>query len=354
MEKKEALVHGGDWAGYQMEYGTMPLDFSANISPLGMPEGIKNAIRDAIEMAERYPDPLCRELTEAIARNEDVPEAYCLCGNGAADLIFRVVSAVQPKKALLTAPCFAEYEQALRTIGCAVKKYVLKAENEFRLDEGFLECMTEDVDLIFLCEPNNPTGVTSSREFLKRVLDRCEDIGALLVLDECFNDFLDEPEKHTMKEELQKSKNLLILRAFTKMYAMAGVRLGYCLSSDEMLIEDVREAGQPWAVSVLAQAAGLAALQEDAYVTTVRKLIQKERKWLKEQLKRLHLCVIEAEANYILFQSEKELIQPLRKKGILLRSCGNYDGLDETWYRMAVRTHDENEKLILAMKEVLT
>lgn len=210
------------------------------------------------------------------------------------------------------------------------------------------------MDIVFLCEPNNPTGVTSSREFLKRVLKRCEDIGTLLVLDECFNDFLDEPEMHTMKEELQKSKNLLILKAFTKMYAMAGVRLGYCLSSDEDLLDGMHEAGQPWAVSVLAQEAGLAALQEDAYVTTVRNLIREERKWMKEQLRGLHLRVIEAEANYILFQSEKELIQPLKEKGILLRSCGNYVGLDETWYRTAVRSHEENEKLILAMKEVLT
>ena len=105
---------------------------------------------------------------------------------------------------------------------------------------------------------------------------------------------------------------------------------------------------------VLAQEAGLAALQEDAYVTTVRNLIREERKWMKEQLRGLHLRVIEAEANYILFQSEKELIQPLKEKGILLRSCGNYVGLDETWYRTAVRSHEENEKLILAMKEVLT
>ena len=203
MEKKKALVHGGDWAGYQEEYGTMPLDFSANISPLGMPEGVRGAIIDAISSADRYPDPLCRELTEEIALKEGVPAEYCLCGNGAADLIFRVVLAMKPKKTLLTAPCFAEYEQALRTVGCVVKKYALKEENEFSLDEGFLECMTEDVDMVFLCEPNNPTGIISLREFIKQVLKRCEEIGALLVLDECFNDFLDEPEAHTMKKRVE-------------------------------------------------------------------------------------------------------------------------------------------------------
>ena len=154
--------------------------------------------------------------------------------------------------------------------------------------------------------------------------------------------------------ELAEYPNLLILKAFTKMYAMAGIRLGYCLCSDEKLLGKMRQAGQPWAVSSLAQAAGLAALKEDAYVEQVRNLIQKERFWLKEELRGFGLRVIDGEANYVLFQSKKELVQPMREKGILLRSCGNYKGLDDTWFRIAVRTHAENERLILALKEVLS
>ena len=353
MEKKKLLTHGGDWAGYQAEYGCQPLDFSANISPLGLPEGIQKAITEAIPMADRYPDPLCRELTAAIAEKENVSETCCLCGNGAADLIFRVASAVKPKKALLTVPCFAEYEQALDTVGCQTEHYVLQSEWDFRLNEDFLEYITKDTDMVFLCEPNNPTGVTTDRKFLLEILEKCREVGAILVLDECFNDFLDEPQEHTLKMELAKYPNLLILKAFTKMYAMAGVRLGYCLCDDEKLLEDMRRAGQPWAVSSLAQAAGLAALKEDAYVERVRNLIQKERFWLKEELRGFGLRVIDGEANYILFQCKKELVQPMREKGILLRSCGNYKGLDDTWMRIAVRTHAENERLILAMEEVL-
>lgn len=353
MEKKKPLTHGGDWAGYQAEYGHQPLDFSANISPLGLPEGIQKAIMEAIPMADRYPDPLCRELTAAIAEKENIPETYCLCGNGAADLIFRVAAAVKPEKALLTAPCFAEYAQALDMVDCKTEHYILQAERDFRLDADFLEFIKADTDIVFFCEPNNPTGVTTDRELLLQILEKCREVNAVLVLDECFNDFLDEPEMHTLKAELVAYPNLLILKAFTKMYAMAGVRLGYCLSSNEALLEHMRQAGQPWAVSSLAQAAGLAALQEDTYVASVRKLIQKERFWLKEKLRSFGLCVIDGEANYILFQSKKELIQPMREKGILLRSCGNYKGLDDTWFRIAVRTHAENERLILTMKEIL-
>lgn len=350
---KKILIHGGDWAGYLAEYRQQPLDFSANISPLGMPAGVRDAIAAAIPTADRYPDPLCRELSAAIGEKEGVPAAYCLCGNGAADLIFRAVLAAKPKKALLPAPCFAEYAQALETVGCKIERYFLREEQEFRLDAGFPEKIQPDVDMVFLCEPNNPTGVTSSREFLRRVLEKCRKAGAVLVLDECFHDFLDAPEEHTMKGELAAFPNLLILRAFTKLYAMAGVRLGYCLSANGAFLERMRQAGQPWAVSALAQAAGLAALREDAYAAEVRALICTERAWLKEELKKLGLRVIDGEANYLLFQSEKPLAEPLRAKGILLRDCGNYIGLDATWHRTAVRTHKENERLIQTLGEVL-
>lgn len=353
MKETKMLTHGGDWAGYQAEYGCQPLDFSANISPLGLPKGIQQAIIDAIPHADRYPDPLCRALTAAIAEKEGISQTALLCGNGAADLIFRVVAALRPKKALLPAPCFAEYEQALGTVDCEVKRYFLPEEKDFHLDTDFLENITADIDMVFLCEPNNPTGLTSERELLLRILEKCKAVGAVLVLDECFNDFLEQPEAHTMQAALEEYPNLLILKAFTKMYAMAGVRLGYCLCADAALLEKMRQAGQPWAVSSLAQAAGLAALQENAYVQAVRKLITTERFWLQEELQRLGLRIIAGEANYILFQSKTELILPMKQRGILLRSCGNYHGLDDTWYRIAVRTHAENERLIAAMQEVL-
>lgn len=351
---KQALIHGGNWADYQAEYGCQPLDFSANISPLGMPAGIRRAIIEAIPMAERYPDPLCRKLTAAIMAKEGLSFGHCLCGNGAADLIFRLVTAVQPKKALLTAPCFAEYEQALRAVGCTVERYVLRKEKEFRLQTDFLEYIRPDIDMVFLCEPNNPTGITTPRAFLRQILQRCKETGTMLVLDECFNDFLEEPEEHTMKAFLREYPNLFLLKAFTKMYAMAGVRLGYCLFSDDALAEKLWQAGQPWAVSALAQAAGLAALQEEAYVRKVRALLSEERKRMQKELRNLGFYVINGEANYLLFRSERALAEPLRKKGILLRGCGNYYGLDDSWYRTAVRTHAENERLLLALKEVLT
>lgn len=353
MKQECGLVHGGDWAGYEKTYGKPPLDFSANISPLGLPEGVRQAVTAALSTADRYPDPLCRELTAAIARKEGVPERWCLCGNGAADLIFRAVYGLKPKKALVTAPAFAEYEGALQAAGCAVERHLLLAERDFCLEKDFLKKIQSEVDLVFLCQPNNPTGLTVERPFLEEILERCRRAGAVLVLDECFVDFLDAPEAYTMIGELEGAEHLLILKAFTKLYAMAGIRLGYCLCSCEELLENMRQAGQPWGVSSLAQAAGLAALGEREYVSQVRTLISAERPWLTERLAALGLRVLPGKANYLLFQSSWPLGEFMEERGFLLRNCGNYPGLDHSWYRMAVRTHAENEALVKALEEVL-
>lgn len=346
-------THGGDWAGFALAHGCLPLDFSANISPLGVPRGVQEALREAAGQADRYPDPLCRELRGALSEHEGVPAEWILCGGGAADLIFRAVLALGPGRALVTAPAFGEYEAALESVGCAVERYALRPEEDFRLRPDILGKITPETDLVFLCEPNNPTGVTTPRPLLLRILERCRETGTRLVVDECFGDFLDEPELHTLKGALADFPNLLILKAFTKLYGMAGVRLGYALCEDTELLERMRRAGQPWAVSSLAQAAGVAALKETDYVRQVRALIAAERPRLAEQMERLGLRVVPGEANYLLFRSETPLDASLGQRGILLRCCGNYAGLDGTWYRAAVRTRAENQRLIAALEEVL-
>ena len=350
MEQK--LTHGGDWAGFAAQYGGTPLDFSANISPLGLPEGVRAAVIDSLAQADSYPDPLCRALGQAIGGAEGADPDWCLCGSGAADLIYRAVLAKGPARALVTAPAFSEYEAALDLVRCKTDRSPLREEEDFGLDEGFLEAVGPETDMVFLCQPNNPTGRAVPRTLLERVLERCRAVNALLVVDECFCDFLDDPGAFTMKGLLGKYPNLLILKAFTKLYAMAGLRLGYCLCSDGALLEGMRAAGQPWAVSGPAQAAGIAALRETEYVQAVRALIQTERPRLAGELARLGFRVIPGEANYLLFYTKTPLIQPLRERGILLRDCGNYHGLEAGWYRTAVRTAEENRRLIAALEEI--
>lgn len=348
------LTHGGDWYGFQAEHGDRPfLDFSANVSPLGMPSGVQLAIRAAIPQADRYPDPLCRSLRDALAAHCGVPAEWILCGNGAADLIWRAVLALHPRRALVTAPAFAEYEAALAAAGCRVDRYLLRSEQDFALDEGFLARIRHGVDLVFLCQPNNPTGVAVPRPLLYRIAEKCRAVGARLILDACFTDFMDDPETASLQDRLADWPWVLELRAFTKLYAMAGVRLGWCLCADTRLLARMQACGQPWAVSALAQAAGEAALEEQLYVTSVRALILSQRGRLADGLRALGLRVVPGQANFLLFQSPVPLLEPLRQKGILLRSCGNYTGLDDSWYRCAVRTGPENDILLQALEEVL-
>lgn len=347
------LVHGGDWAGFQLEYGAPPLDFSSNVSPLGVPAGVRDAVAVAICAADRYPDPLCREVRRAIAGAEQVPADWCLCGNGSADLIYRAVLARRPRLALVTAPTFGEYGAALGLAGCRVEQYPLKEENGFVLREDFLDAITPETDMVFLCEPNNPTGRTTPKPLLHSILDRCGETGTLLIVDECFGGFLADPAAHTLRGMLGDCPDLLLLKAFTKLYALAGLRLGYCLCGNGPLLDAMRLSGQPWAVSSPAQAAGIAALRETDYVHRARELIAAERPRLALELTRLGFRVIPGEANYLLFHTPAALLEPLRRRGILLRGCGNYSGLDDGWYRAAVRTAEENRQLVAALEEIV-
>ena len=347
------LVHGGDYVGYREKYGRDAVDFSANVSPLGMPTAVAQAIGEAAYHADRYPDPLCRELCAAIARAESVPAEWVLCGNGAADLIFRLALSVRPRRALILAPTFAEYAAALETAGCEICRYELSEQNDFALTPEFANAIDENVDMVFLCQPNNPTGQVANRALMRQILNKCQAMGAWLAVDECFLDFLPDGDAYTMMRELGGAENLFILKAFTKLYGMAGVRLGYGFCADETLLARMQNAGQPWAVSSLAQAAGIAALEQTEYVEQVRLLIEKERPYLQAGLQALGLRVISGKANYLLFRATRTLGEEMERRGVVLRGCGNYPGLDDTWYRTAVRTRRENDILLQTLREVL-
>ncbi len=337
--------HGGDWAGFREESGGgSPLDFSANISPLGVPQSVQRAVCAAAPEADRYPDPECRELRRAIAEQEGVAPEQVLCGNGAADLIWRTAFALRPKRALLQTPAFSEYEAALRAVDVPIEYDALSAKNDFAPTEGLLKKIPAD-GLVFLAQPNNPTGRLFPWDLLLRTAQLCRERNTVLVLDECFLPFTDETDC------LAGAENVLVLKAFTKIYGMAGLRLG-CLIGDETLLRRIGQAGPPWSVSSVAQAAGLAALFDTEYVKSVRRVIRAGRPYLFDGLSELGFHVVPGEANFLLFSSDRPLLDPLKARGILLRPCANFRGLSDRWYRTAVRTHSENEMLLQALQEV--
>lgn len=346
------LIHGGDIAGFVEEFGRLPLDFSANVSPFGLPSAVRQAAMDALAVADQYPDPLCRNLGQSIANFEHCSPNQVLCGNGAADLIFRLAWAKRPKQALLLAPTFAEYGIALAQTGCSIQHFLLEKSNNFQISADILDFITPEIDIFFLCQPNNPTSALCSKDLMVQILERCEATGTLLVVDQCFCEFLDNPEEFTLDSHL-KSPNLLILKAFTKIYAMAGLRLGYCLSSNGDLLQSMAQAGQPWGVSCVAQQAGIAALKQVDYVNQIKEFLKTERPFLATNLAKIGCTVFPPSANFIFFQSVPDLDARLRKKGILIRSCANYQGLEPGYFRIAVRTHSENLRLLKAVQEVL-
>ncbi len=339
--------HGGDV--YTQE---ILLDFSANTNPLGTPQGVLDAITQALGDLFHYPDPYCRALVEAIAQYEAVEERLILCGNGAAELIYAYCEALRPKKIAELAPTFAEYSLAAEHFGAQVTRYFLRRENDFSLDAGFLEFLQrERPEVVFLCNPNNPTGRTVAPALMEEILRFCKKTGIRLFVDECFLELCEGGE--SLKSRLPDNPQLFLLKAFTKNYALAGLRLGYCLSSDGALLKKMSEAVQPWNVSLLAQAAGVAALREREFLQKSKALIHAERLWLKSELEALGFWVCPASANYLLFSAPEALREKLRAKKIAIRSCANYCGLGPGWYRSAVRLPEENRALIQAIKEVL-
>lgn len=353
-ECKKGFLHGGDLQGAAEKSGRRPselLDFSANINPLGMPPGVREAVLESLEQSLFYPDPFCRRLRKELAEYTGQKTEHILCGSGGADLIYRLVYALRPKKALVTAPAFAEYEEALAQTGTEIVFHEL---GESPVTETFLEKLSPDLELVFLCNPNNPTGLLTEKALIRELLERSRKLGIRVLLDECFLDFVPEEKAYTASDLLEEYPNLVILKSFTKLFAIPGLRLGYALCSDTELLLRMQKAGQPWAVSEPAQAAGIAALKAEGFQEETVRLVQRERAFLKKALEDLGFHVLDGQANYLCFRAEgdRNLTERLLNEGILLRSCGNYRGLGEDYYRTAVRGREENERLLAALGKV--
>lgn len=355
MRHSEALPpHGGDIETFVECYGCRPLDFSVNTNPYGISPAAKEAAVGALDHADRYPDPHCRALAEKLARRNGVEPGAVLVGNGASDAIFRLMRALAPRTALVCVPTFSEYEAACVRVGCEVRKHQLDPERGYVLDEGILDEIA-GIDAVFLCEPNNPTGRVDDPALLRRVMDRCRAEGCTMIVDECFNGFLADPEAASLRSLLAKNPHLVIIDAFTKTHGMAGLRLGYALCADEKLMDAARAAGVPWSVSVLAQEAGCAALDDEGHVRRARELIARERPRLAEGLSQAGLAVLPSEANYLLARSPvPDLPTLLAQKGVMVRDCGTYEGLPDGCIRFAVRLPKENDRLIEAVREALS
>ena len=332
------------------------LDFSANINPLGMPESLKQAMIENLACAERYPDVEYQQLHQALAAHHGVPASWILAGNGETESIFTLVHGLKPRRAMVVAPGFAEYRRALETIDCQIETYALREEDGWQLTERILSSLTTELDCLFLCTPNNPTGLLPERALLDAIAARCRTLGIALILDEAFIDFIaDEPG---FIADLKHNPHVWVLRSLTKFYAIPGLRLGYVLNGDERAVARLRKHQMPWSINAFAALAGERVLNDHDYQQATLCWLAREGQRLYQALDEIDgLTVYPGRANYLFLRCERadiELQYALLQQRVLIRSCANYPGLDGRYSRVAVRSEAENQRLLAALRQVLS
>lgn len=342
--------HGGNI--YQMEriYKRKFIDFSANINPLGLPHRIKEAIYENFEHILHYPDIEAEDVTKKIARYWGVKKENILIGNGSAQLIYLIALAFKPDTTIIPVPTFCEYERAVRAVKSRISFLKLKERNGFRLDLS----RVGNSDMLFLCNPNNPTG--------NIILDDYRAIQNLpnksIVVDEAFMDFLPDEKRHTLIRKAQRDKRIIVLRTFTKFFALPGLRIGYIVAEKD-IIARLKQYQPPWSINSLAQLAAVLTLEDRRHAKKSLSLIKEERRFLFSQISKIRkLHPYPSLTNFLLIKiKDKKLTSSfLRKrlisKGILIRDCSNFRGLNNKFIRIAVRLHRENLRLVEALEEV--
>lgn len=362
------------------------LDYSSNINPYGIPESLKRKITENLEVLERYPDPDYVELRQKLANMNKVNLSDIILGNGATEIIFLFMKVINPKKILIVSPTFGEYERAVKAtkipgdtvnLSCSngdnknienkkieIGYFELKESDDFKLNIGNLKNELENkYDLLIICNPNNPTGKFLKLAQTEEILKECNKYDTKLFIDEAFIEFLEDEMKESIINTEENKKNLFVTRAFTKFFAIPGLRLGYGMYFDKELEKKISEKKEPWSVNNIAEMAGLTVLDDAEYIEKTLKWIAEEKKYMYEKLNEISgMKVYETEVNFITGKIDEKLfseglnVKILREKmleqGILIRDASNFKFLDERFFRLAIKDRASNERVIEAMKEI--
>jgi L-threonine-O-3-phosphate decarboxylase len=356
-------VHGAEVLGAAEESGLFPqdiLDFSSSVNPLGPSKKALEAAKKAFSQIAAYPDSNSNELRQVIAGHfSGLRKGNVVVGNGSTELMYLFAEVFLKKgdKAVMPAPTFGEYESAVRKTG-EIPKFV-KLGKTFNIEEEVFKRELADAKLVFLCTPNNPTSKLIPQETLKSIIEAALEQDTFVFLDEDFLEFVENEKALTMIGKINKYPNLFILRSFTKIFGLTGLRVGYGIANEE-IINVLSCAKIPWNVNCLAQAAAVAALKDEEHLRVTRELIKKEKAWLRGEFEKFGSFKFSApDANFFFIDIRKsgltatEIKNKMLKQGILIRDCTSFKGLDEFYIRVAVKTHVENELLIDAFKGII-
>ena len=346
------MGHGGD-----IYRNKVKLDLSVNLNPLGMPEEIAGAIRRSIERAGVYPDLIQEDIRAAIAAASGISPDHVWAGCGASELILGSIRAIAPKEALLFEPCFSGYRHALDAAGCHVTSRILSEESGFCITEEDVKAIGEDTDIVFVCDPANPSGVNMDDGVLAALLDRAGRFGAAVILDESFYLLSDKaypnPQRRS-RELLSKYGNLCIIRSLTKILAVPGIRAGYVMSSPEN-IRLIAAQLPEWNLHVVSEEVirtGIGIAADRDFISRTHSVICEERARFENELGGRGYRVISGNTSYILFKGPEDLYERLLAVGILIRDCSDLCGLEKGWYRIAVKSREENDRFIQTLREI--
>ncbi|MDE1861385.1 MAG: threonine-phosphate decarboxylase [Thaumarchaeota archaeon] len=346
-----AVVHGGIQSSGR-KTGPATIDFSSNVNPLGCPPAARNILKKSTGLISQYPDSNSALLRKSLAKYTGVQVGRITVGNGATEIIYNFCRAfLEGRKVLMPVPTFGEYEAASRLYGARMSYF--KTMDLNKDIDGFLDEMQKN-QCVFVCNPNNPTGALTRKKNLGRILDVARRNSALVFIDECFIELASNPGESVVPA-LGSYDNLFVLRSMTKSFGLAGLRVGYGLGSEKM-ITVLNTIKIPWNLGGVAQNVATKTLPGRSYLGRTRSLIEREREFLKNSISKIRgFQCYDSDANFMLVRSKVRsgLVQRrLLERGILVRDCSSFRGLDDSFIRIAVRTRRENRRLVEALGKI--
>lgn len=352
--------HGGNINQVCDKYGLNPyeiIDFSASINPLGCPEVVRKAVAEQFNDILNYPDSECADLRKTIAERVPCNESNIIIGNGSNELFYLIPRALKPEKGVLLQPTFSEFKDAFCNANIEVVEFIDENKDFPLINTNLSKLKNIEDGMVFLCNPNNPTGQLTRKEDIIKLVN--DNPNRMIVIDEAFMDFVEENEKYSVIKDAPLIDNLIVVRSLTKFYGFPGLRLGY-LVANESIVNKLMRYKEPWTVNTIAQVAGMAAINAEEFVANTRQYVSGEKAFLYDGLSMIKgIQPFQPTVNFILVRigdsgiTSSAIQSLLLKNNILIRNCSNFVGLDEKYFRVAVKTREENRKLLSALKLVM-
>lgn len=341
-------MHGGRLLEFA-KTGKKYIDFSASINPYGLDPELKKVLKEYIDILEYYPNQDYTEIKALIGKKYNVSEENIYLGNGANSIIFRLFQAFDKKANIcIPVPSFESYRMAAEAVSGDIIYYNME---NLKISKSIFDTLSDNTDILVLTNPNNPTGYLIEDDLLQALLKFCEAKKIFVLLDECFLEFVENGDKYSQISMLSKYKNIAVLRSLTKLFAFPGLRFGYLLTENKDLIRELNRLTPAWDINTLALEAAKFSLKQD--MSRVILKIQNEKSILENKLNSIGIEIFPSKANFLLCRYKNNLSRDLLESGIIVRDCSDFIGMNDTYFRVAVKTNSENKILVDTIRKLI-